>query len=109
MPEVPPEEQPVPPVKSTVEKDIASDAAGEARDDTPTPPPPGTRVTGYFESSGFKAAVAAWAAVGFMVARAAILQTPVSREALAALSEVAGWTTLASWGIQKASDSLRYK
>lgn len=78
-------------------------------DPTPPPPPPGTEPTTFLQSSGFKASVAAWVAVGLVYAKGVILSQPVSAEAIAVGVEMAVWTTLAAFGIHREGASLRYK
>ncbi len=109
---IPPTEAPVPPVPTTsptVAKDIEADAAGEARDLTPTPPPPGTIEVGFWGNDATKGAIGSTLVIGMIFLRAFILAQPVSREAVAVAADFAFAAWLLAFGIHKTSDALRYK
>lgn len=118
MSDIPPTEQPIPPVAivvpvpttdSPVAKDVASDLANEARDLSPGLPPPGTDWTKFTESSGFRVAVGMTVvAVNAMFVRP--WMTAKFGETNAMLVEMAEWAWLAAFGIQRTDTaSLRAK
>lgn len=103
---MPPDETPPSPVVA----DAAADKAGEARDLSPALPPPGTRLTTFFESSGAKVAIVATIGIALMFAHAYILNQPVSRDALVVAIDGAVFSWLAAFGISKTDTaSLRWK
>ncbi len=94
-------------VTPTVAKDVASDAAGEARDLTPSPPPPGTTVSTFWQSAGTFSALAATLALLLYVGRAYV--TRAIGDGGEAMFEIAAWAWAAAFGIHKADPALKYK
>lgn len=94
-------------VTPTVARDVAADAAGEARDLTPSPPPPGTVVARFWQSAGTFAAIAATLSLGLYVARPYVVS--LIGEGGAAMFETAVWAWGAAFGVHKAEPALRYK
>lgn len=98
---------PVPATSPTVAKDIEADARGEARDESPTPPPPGTIEATFWQNPAVLTALASTLAFGLFVARPHVIR--YIGEAAEALFEIAAWGWAAAFGVHKAGDTLRYK
>lgn len=97
-----------PVVDSTVAKDIMSDAKNEPRSSEPTPPPPGTEKTKFWQNAATKGALVASVTLFNSWWRPLVTATMGAEFAIGL--EFVEWAWLAAFGIQKMDvNAIRWK